>query len=331
MKVLSENRNLKISVIIPIYNTESYLHKCINSVIIQGYKNLEIILVNDGSTDNSPVICEEFSVLDARVKVIHKTNSGLSDARNAGIKVAQGEYLMFLDSDDYWESERSLETIVNHLDQVNDVVVFGAKSLYQKRGVIVPDRYVYNNSINHIGRKDILTYLVGKGLFIGSACTKAIKSSFLKHNNLYFKPGIRSEDIEWSIRLMNCMPHYYFSNEQFYIYRRDRKSSITNTVDSIHLNQYREFLYDAYLNESINDSIRFPLLSFIAYHYLILGTLVNNLKHGTKKDLQKLVLSDFKEIRENNLHPKVRRFNLVSRFLGVRISFFLLGFYLRMR
>lgn len=89
-----------ISVIIPVYKVEKYLKRCVNSVLKQSYQNLEIILVNDGSPDRCGVICDEIAMLDDRVKVIHKKNGGLSDARNAGIKISKGDYLAFIDSDD---------------------------------------------------------------------------------------------------------------------------------------------------------------------------------------------------------------------------------------
>ena len=89
-----------ISVILPIYNVEKYLEKCLKSVINQTYKNLEIILVDDGSKDNSPQICDEYAVKDKRIVVIHKSNGGLSDARNAGIEIAKGKYITLIDSDD---------------------------------------------------------------------------------------------------------------------------------------------------------------------------------------------------------------------------------------
>ena len=90
-----------ISVIVPVYNVEEYVEKCVLSIINQTYKNLEIILVDDGSTDNSGKICDEIAIKDNRIKVIHKKNGGLSDARNVGIDIAKGDYLGFVDSDDY--------------------------------------------------------------------------------------------------------------------------------------------------------------------------------------------------------------------------------------
>lgn len=104
----------KISVIIPVYKVEGYINKCIESVINQTYENIEIILVDDGSPDNCGRICDDYALMDSRIKVIHKVNGGLSDARNAGIDVATGEYYFFLDSDDYVKKE-ILEILSSHI------------------------------------------------------------------------------------------------------------------------------------------------------------------------------------------------------------------------
>ena len=110
---MNNHDNSLISVIIPVYKVEKYLSKCVESIINQTYKNLEIILVNDGSPDNCGEICDEYAKKDSRIKVIHKENGGLSDARNAGIEIASGQYIAFVDSDDYIASnmyERMYET-----------------------------------------------------------------------------------------------------------------------------------------------------------------------------------------------------------------------------
>ena len=100
-----EKRELMISVIVPVYKVEPYLRRCVDSILAQSYTNLEIILVDDGSPDNCPAICDKYAEKDDRVRVIHKPNGGLSDARNYGMAVATGEYVMFVDSDDWIESE----------------------------------------------------------------------------------------------------------------------------------------------------------------------------------------------------------------------------------
>lgn len=96
----------KISIIVPVYNVEKYLRKCIDSILNQTFKDFELILIDDGSTDESGKICDEYNLKDNRIKVIHKENGGLSSARNAGLDIAQGEYIGFVDSDDWIESDQ---------------------------------------------------------------------------------------------------------------------------------------------------------------------------------------------------------------------------------
>lgn len=114
-----------ISIIVPIYNTEKYLHKCVESIRNQTYENLQIILVDDGSPDNCPMLCDQMAMVDKRIVVIHKKNGGLSDARNAGLDAAEGEYICFLDSDDYYEPN-TIETAVLAIRRHNcDAVIWG--------------------------------------------------------------------------------------------------------------------------------------------------------------------------------------------------------------
>ena len=107
---------MKISIVIPVYNVEKYLRECLDSVIVQSYRNKEVILVNDGSTDNSIEICEEYDMKYPFIKLINKKNGGLSDARNVGILNSTGEYILFLDSDDYWD-DANLFFIVQVLEK----------------------------------------------------------------------------------------------------------------------------------------------------------------------------------------------------------------------
>lgn len=120
-----------ISVIIPVYNVESFLRKCINSVISQTYNNLEIILVDDGSTDESGVICDQFANMDTRIRVIHKENTGLSDARNVGMKIAQGKYWSFIDSDDYIMPETISKLYYGAINNKCEIAVCNMVRVYE--------------------------------------------------------------------------------------------------------------------------------------------------------------------------------------------------------
>jgi glycosyltransferase involved in cell wall biosynthesis len=124
--------DFKISVIVPIFNVEKYLYKCIDSIINQTYASLEIILIDDGSTDNCGVICDDYSLKDNRIKIIHKQNGGLSDARNAGLDVATGNYISFIDSDDYIH-KRFYETLINLIVKYNaDIAQCEYSNIYEE-------------------------------------------------------------------------------------------------------------------------------------------------------------------------------------------------------
>lgn len=118
------NINTLVSVIVPVYKVEKYLHRCIDSIINQTYKNLEIILVDDGSPDNCGKICDEYAEKDNRIKVIHKSNGGLSSARNAGLDVANGDYVYFVDSDDYIDTKLVEDNLNLAIEHDADMVCF---------------------------------------------------------------------------------------------------------------------------------------------------------------------------------------------------------------
>ena len=136
-----------ISIVVPIYNQEKYLEKCINSLLVQTYTELEIILVDDGSTDKSGAICDVFAQKDSRIKVIHKENGGLSDARNAGIDIARGEYIGFVDSDDY-VAENIYEKMYNVLAENNaDMVVCNCALIDSNNQLIEEKKYQFIDQI----------------------------------------------------------------------------------------------------------------------------------------------------------------------------------------
>ena len=167
-----------ISVIVPIYKVEPYLRKCVDSILAQTYRNLEVILVDDGSPDGCPAICDEYATSDARVKVIHKENSGASSARNAGMDVASGDYLMFVDSDDWIDS-----------DYIYDM----QKSMQENDWAISGITYVNNLEERSISADGFdLTHLVKSSLF-GYSCNKIYKDDLIK--NLRFEGVVREDAI----------------------------------------------------------------------------------------------------------------------------------------
>jgi len=186
---------IKLTIVIPVYNVEKYIEKCINSILIQKLRDYEIILVDDGSTDNSGNICDKYAGKYNHIKVIHQMNKGLSGARNTGIREAKGEYLMFIDSDDFINEKIKLEEVINELKE--DVIQFKWIYYYENKYVYFKDNELYPN----IDYENLLFKKVKDGTISVSACNKIVKRSIITDNNIFFNEDLLSEDIDWSLNL----------------------------------------------------------------------------------------------------------------------------------
>ena len=151
--------NSLISVIVPIYNVEKYLDRCVESIINQTYKNLEIILVDDGSPDNCTQMCDDYAKKDSRIRVVHKENGGLSDARNAGMEVATGEYVSFIDSDDYISLDFYETLFQTMIDNDSDIVECSVVKFYENGKF---DEYSDDQMIKNFNTVDGLEGLIVK-------------------------------------------------------------------------------------------------------------------------------------------------------------------------
>lgn len=221
---------MKISVIVPVYNVQSYLEDCVESVLNQTFQNIELLLIDDGSTDNSPSICDACAAEDSRVVTIHQPNGGLSDARNTGIRHATGDYILFLDSDDFWDDSHALERLVERA-QISgaDVVNYSYVKYYEKQGKKVPQFHaIPEMALELHSKQEQLNYLCSNFIYIASACNKMIRRS-LFDSGLLFEKGRLSEDIEWCARLLAKAQSMDFICENFYCYRQ-REGSITHTM-----------------------------------------------------------------------------------------------------
>ncbi|MBP1570586.1 MAG: glycosyltransferase family 2 protein, partial [Oscillospiraceae bacterium] len=166
-----------VSVIIPVYNVEKYLSQCVESVVTQTYKKLEIILVNDGSTDTSGTLCNEWAKKDDRIKVIHKPNGGLADARNCGTAAATGKWILYIDSDDWYESADHIEKLVSYADtHTSDIVCFNYRRYFEKENKFSAPL------CNADHPNPSLLYMVDNKIYTSSACLKLIKRSLLTDN-----------------------------------------------------------------------------------------------------------------------------------------------------
>lgn len=188
------------SIIVPVYKVEQYLDCCIQSIICQSFRDFELILVDDGSPDSSPLICDEWSAKDSRIKVIHKENGGAGDARNKGLDIALGVYVLFIDSDDYWCDNNLLQDIYSRSQRYNeDIILFGNKIIYEN-GTEEVTRSNYNFEVLNLHNKTAsLDCLMDSNNFPGGPCIYAISRAVIEKCNLRFKLGVTAEDYEWIV------------------------------------------------------------------------------------------------------------------------------------
>ena len=253
--------NSKISIIIPVYNAEKHINKCIESIINQTYKNLEIICINDGSIDSSLDILETFAKHDDRIKVINTENHGASVARNIGLDNVTGDYIMFVDSDDWIElntCQIALDTLIKHnVDIVMWDYYSESKNLSSPKNIFDNDVFFDKSDvINNIHRRMFgpVDFELSKPQNIDSLCTlwgKLYKSEYILKNNikLYDIKKIGSfEDGLFNISVLEYVDSAYYLHKQLYHYRKN-STSITNTYRAC-LRQQHEHMFN-YLDNYI--------------------------------------------------------------------------------
>ena len=210
----------KISVIVPIYNVEDYVLGCLKSVAAQTFKNFECICVDDGSTDNSGKIADDFALSDKRFSVVHQENGGLSDARNTGMKNAKGDWIFFLDSDDYLHPQ-SLEILLDlALKYKVDVVNCSSKNTSEKYKEIHEEINITNYKISII-KNPLVGFLTKRAIQTG-ACFRLYKKRLIQ--KIPFIKGIHFEDIPFTSQLMNEIDQMAFIDAPLYYYYKNPNS-----------------------------------------------------------------------------------------------------------
>lgn len=210
---------MKFSIIIPAYNVADYLENCVESILKQTYDNYEIIIVDDGSTDETGKVADELLKQSKQINVVHQSNGGASKARNTGMKRATGDYILFLDGDDFWSDSHFLKQIVSELTiKLVDVIIFGYS-------------YYYDNEIKEspISRLKDLGEATNYGLFNGPNWNKCISKKLI-NKGLSFPEDLVSEDSLYCSSIMKMMENFSVITSTQYMYRQNRAGSLTNVV-----------------------------------------------------------------------------------------------------
>lgn len=315
---------MKVSYIIPVYKVEQYLRLCVYSVLSQTYRNIEVILVDDGSPDGCPALCDQLAIEDNRIKVLHKSNGGLSDARNEGLKIATGDYIIFMDSDDLWLGEYSLDKLVSLINRYPGCSFYGFNCQYY-----YPDSNTYTKWVQYseevltpISGSSAMISLVKSGTFPMSACLKVIDRQWLIDNQITFKIGQIAEDIPWFINLLDKSAKCMFVNDYIYAYRQNVAGSITasggerafnNVLDIVNtelsLIDKRSFTADAI------DA----LYSFLAYEVSILVAIVSELPKDHQSDAR-VEIKKLCWLLKYTQNPKVRMVSRVYNIFGYAVT-----------
>ena len=326
---------MKVSFIIPVYNIEKYIRECVASILSQAYTDFEVILVDDGSTDSSPKICDELSKEDSRVRVLHKINGGLSDARNEGVKLAQGDYIIFVDGDDFWVSKESLQTLIDIISKYPECDFWGFNCSYYYGENETYKKWVgYDECLSQpVDKNTVLYNVVASGTVPMSACLKVISIEFIKRTGLKFIKGIKAEDIPWFIDLLDKTEKCLLVNQYIYAYRQNVSGSITATGGMASFNDVLNTInreIELIDKRNFSDKGKEALYSFLAYELCILLACLRKLpkpiRHSKREELLKL-----KWLLKYKLNPKVAKVALLNNLLGIRITEFILGLYLKVK
>lgn len=322
---------MKISFVVPVYNVMPYLERCVQSLLCQTYKELEIILVDDGSKDESGALCDELATRDERIRVIHQENKGLSEARNTGIDNATGDYIIFVDSDDYWLLNDGLQTLVENCDSQTDIVVFKGVDIW--KGGRVTNTVDYNlEAISHVPDAQALyAYLVRTQQQHFTAWLFMVRRQLLTDYKIYFPKRLVGEDFCWHFELWQHLRTVKMLNLNLYAYCH-RQGSITTQKTKLlapYIDYDETFTYwkERCQQGCVNAE---AILAFLANMWINRGYRYYRLSASDKpKALE--ILRKHADLLDHAATPKARRTKRLLHLVGLRATVYILGWYWRLR
>lgn len=314
---------MRFSIIIPAYNVEDYLLDCVDSVIKQSFRDYEIILVNDGSTDSTLEICQELSKKNKSINLITKKNGGLSSARNAGIEIAKGDYLLFLDGDDFWGNYQFLNDLNRIIENQKDIdlIIFPWSYYFSTNNFT---KYPFKlDKINFSGSfKSDYMELINQGIWYPSACNKCIRNQNI-NDNLLFPLNITGEDVIWCFNLSKYVKSYTIYNNPIYMYRQNRIGSISYKVTRKNI-QDLFFSIEKIIND-VNFDNKVETYTYLSYSYLEFIPYIKDFVDET--DIMKL----FKKYKwlikyaKNTKNNKKKIVYFILKYTGLRNAVFILN------
>lgn len=313
------------SVILPIYKVEQYLPECLDSILGQSFKDYEIILVDDGSPDKSPKICDQYASKDERIRVIHKKNEGASSARNAGTEIATGNYILYIDSDDFVIGIDFLQKLADHA-KGTDIIFYK----HQKYGDESNKLYDCNYSFSMVNPEDSLSTklrkMVEADAFYGMPWNKCIRREFITDNNICFEEGLLGEDMDWIYRIITKAKTIELIDKSYIAYRQ-RKNSITSSVK---LKNLTDFIYilEKWHKEiqtmNLPEEEKLALYGSLAKYYSNLLITYTRVRDSKKKQYVKRI-KQLSVLLKYSLSNRPRQVAKIYRNFGFGITVLALG------
>ena len=311
------------SIVIPVYNVKKYLAECVESILSQSFTDYEIILSDDGSTDGSSELCDALALRDGRIKVLHNENGGLPAARNRGIRVAAGEYLIFVDSDDFFISDSVLEKI--HGKANSDIVLYKYGKFYEGKACPEPPSFSYSDIADGDSFDERVLKLVEADSFFGMAWMKAVKRELIDRCDGYFMDGIISEDIDWNYKIYLGAESLSVIDESFVAYRQ-RENSITSApkIKSVSSLTYILGKWTEIFEAMPEGALKKAFLGSLAKYYANALILYSRVRDKEKKKYKK-ELKSLSRLLSFGLSSRPKRMKMIYRTLGFGLTVLLLS------
>lgn len=288
-----------LTVVIPVYNVEKYLKRCIDSILIQEWKHYDILLVDDGSTDNSPQICDDYAKAYDFISVIHKENGGLSAARNTGISNAEGEYVYFPDSDDWIEPNTFSDLAeVIESDQY-DIISFNREFVKSEDDIIKSD----SKQSKRLTGKEALVEMFSYGFITGFANDKIYRKALFTKNNIQFPVGKYYEDLGTNYKLFLSAKKVYATNQKYYHYLIDNPDSITQSWNEKKFSDMFGFYKEVFYSDFVRSQLNKEELQISQLYYV--NGLVHILASLYKSKLDKQYIEITNEVKQELLKNSV--------------------------
>ena len=318
-----------ISIIIPVYNVENYLASCLNSILNQTFQDYEVIMINDGSTDRSSDICEEYSKKDSRYKTLHKENGGQSTARNRGVKIAKGDYLMFIDSDDFLTGNNCLQIIANGLGTSPDVLAYRYYKYFSSRHK--SDCGIDMSGLTTLDKFGTIKELVKRDSFFCSCWSKVVKRSLIINNGITFDESLSCEDMDWYFNVISYSKTVEVIDYPVINYRQ-REGSVTS--GGFKPKNIKDFIFTIKKWRENFDNIerideKYVLLSALAKLYCNL--LISYSGNRSKALPLKRDIFIHKSLLNYDLNPRTRKFKGVVRLIGLNAFTSILNLYSKLK